>query len=51
MTDPCAWGRYDDVAEHYERFQASNGYAALAAELVAALHLVSSVSRSRPSRH
>ena len=39
MTDPCAWGRYDDVAEHYERFQASNGYSALAADLLAALHL------------
>jgi len=24
---PCAWARYDDVAEPYERFQASNGYA------------------------
>jgi ubiquinone/menaquinone biosynthesis C-methylase UbiE len=36
---PCAWGRYDDVAERFERFQASNGYAALAADLVAALNL------------
>ncbi len=41
---PCAWGRYDDVAEPYERFQASNGYAALAADLVAALHLTPGAS-------
>jgi SAM-dependent methyltransferase len=41
---PCAWGRYDDVAEPYERFQASNGYAALAAGLVTALNLTPGAS-------
>src|SRR3989442_1441615 len=41
---PCAWGRYDDVAEPYERFQASNGYAALARDLVTALKLTPGAS-------
>ena len=41
---PGTWGRYDDVAERYERFQASNGYAALAADLVAALSLMPGAS-------
>jgi len=36
---PSAWARYDDVAEAYDRFQASNGYAALARDLVIALNL------------
>jgi SAM-dependent methyltransferase len=34
-----AWARYDDVAEAYERFQASNGYASLARDLVLGLNL------------
>ena len=41
---PCAWGRYDDVAEPYERFQASNGYARLARDLVTALNLTPGAS-------
>ena len=41
---PCAWARYDDVAEAYERFQASNGYARLARDLVTALNLTPGAS-------
>lgn len=41
---PCAWVRYDDVAEPYERFQASNGYARLARDLVASLSLTPGAS-------
>jgi len=33
------WARYDDVAESYHRFEASNGYARLAREVVTALNL------------
>jgi ubiquinone/menaquinone biosynthesis C-methylase UbiE len=36
---PSAWARYDDVAEAYERSQASNGYASLARDLVITLSL------------
>lgn len=41
---PFAWVRYDDVAESYQRFEASNGYATLAGELVTALNLSSPAS-------
>ena len=41
---PSAWARYDDVAEPYERFQASNGYARLARDLVTALNLTPGAS-------
>src|SRR5262245_36660978 len=41
---PSAWVRYDDVAESYQRFEASNGYATLAGELVTALNLSSPAS-------
>src|SRR5690242_5887481 len=34
-----AWTRYDEVADSYARFQAHNGYAALASDLVTALNL------------
>ncbi len=36
---PSAWARYDDVAEAYQRFEESNGYARLARDLVTALNL------------
>ena len=36
---PCTWARYDDVAEPYARFQASNGYTGLARDLVTLLNL------------
>ncbi len=36
---PSGWARYDDVAEPYERAQATNAYADLAADLVRALNL------------
>ena len=41
---PSAWARYDDVAEAYERFQAINGYASLARDLVTALKLAPGAS-------
>ncbi len=41
---PCTWARYDDVAEPYERFQESNGYARLARDLVTALDMAPGAS-------
>jgi ubiquinone/menaquinone biosynthesis C-methylase UbiE len=41
---PCAWARYDDVAEPYDRFQESNGYARLARDLVTSLNLTAGAS-------
>lgn len=41
---PSGWARYDDVAEAYERFQASNGYASLARDLIGALNLAPGAS-------
>ena len=41
---PCAWARYDDVADPYDRFQASNGYASVARDLVTALNLTGGAS-------
>ena len=41
---PPGWARYDEVADPYERFQASNGYASLARDLVTALNLTPGAS-------
>ncbi len=41
---PSAWTRYDDVAEAYQRFEESNGYARLARDLVIALNLTRGAS-------